>query len=216
MSHRRVGVVLVAGMIFTSCQTITEEMPIATLSPVSAPAPIVFQVPVFIPGTPTPPPTPVPGGTGGGGTSGPVQPLPTSQPLPTAKPTNPPANNDPAPPPSNGGGGCSGWPNNCNPVASIHAYVYYIVCNGEAQPDTKFAESGPAGCDVRLDATPKDEKGKHTQAKGQPSWTIHGGSSWEANKNPYTPLVRGGHSGELTAWVEIDGVRSNTFSYRFQ
>jgi len=176
-------------------------------TPPSAPPPPVLSpfVGVVVGGGPTTPPVP------------PVAAAPTTAPtsvppllVPTTAP--PPAGNNGS---GGGGGGCGGITNNCNAVASVHAYVYYVVC-GTSVVDAKFAEEGPSGCDVRLDATPKDANGKATEAHGTPHWDISG-ASWDANanKNPYTPLVYGGN-GSFTASVEIDGVRSNTFTYRFR
>jgi hypothetical protein len=194
-------------------------MPTPTALPVSVPVP----VPVVVVTIPTPAPvvsTPSKGdnSSGGGGSTGGVpipQPVPIPVPVPipnsvpTSAPADPPSNN-------NGGGGGGGCEGNCAPVASIHAYVYYVQCNGVAMPNTKFVTEGPADCDVRLDATPKDERGKATNVIGSPNWSIDGGYRWATPGNPYTPLVFGGRSGEITVSVEINGVRSNTFTYRFR
>src|SRR5262245_45812928 len=140
MSHGRIGFVAALGLVLASCQTITEDLPVTTSSaPSSASVPlIVLQIPQ--PTVQTPPPSSPTAVPGSSPSSGQQQPQPTGQP----QPTNPPA--------SSGGGNCDGFPPNCNPVASVHAYVYFIMCNGVAMPDTKFAESGPVDCDVRLDA----------------------------------------------------------------
>ena len=198
MSYVRVVAISAAGLVLGSCQTIIEDMPASAVLPSSAPVPIVvIQLPQIQPTVAAPEPSSGGGGGGGGGTT------PTS---PAAQPTNPPSNNG-------GGGNCSGWPSNCNPVASIHAHVYFLICGGNVV-DARYATDGPADCDVRLDATPKDAQGKHTQAKGTPEWRIDG-ASWYVGNNPYTPTVRGQRGG-FTAVVTIDGVNSNVINYSFR
>ena len=202
MNYARVGAVVVAGLAVLSCQTITEELPATAVLPPSVPVPIVvIQLPQAQPQSPPPSsPTSAPSnGTPSGG--GPTQPQP-QQPQPTN-------------PPTSGGGGCTGWPANCNPVASIHAHVYYLQCNGVAV-DGKYSTEGPWDCDVVLDATAKDDKGKHTQAKGSPEWSISGGYTLVTSGNPYTPKILGGRTGEATFSVTIDGVQSNVTTYRFR
>src|SRR5688572_2892525 len=149
MNHVRVVPVLSAAVFLASCQTIVEELPASGVLPSSAPVPIVvITMPQVQPTNP-----PVAGSGGGGGGSVPPS---SSQPQPTSPPSQP----------SNG---C--WRNNCNPVASVHAQVYYIQCQGQPVPDTKDATSGPSDCDVVLDATPKDAAGRATNS-GMPNWNF--------------------------------------------
>jgi hypothetical protein len=171
----------------SSCQTIVEDLPSNIQTTSSAPAPVVILV------LPEPTATAVPA-------------TPTASPAATAPPATP--TSTPAGDPN-----CPGWPSNCAPVASIHAHAYYALCHGVAV-DVKYKNEGPAGCDVRLDATPKDEKGKHTQARGTPEWTIDG-STIVITDNPFTPLVRAVNGG-FSARVRVDGVWSNTVDYTFR
>lgn len=227
-----------------SCQTITEEMPGGPSSssapggPSSIPI-VVTQIPIPsstgpvsstpVPsgaaGTPAPVPTSSnsqpgtaqPGVGGGGGGSNPAptatpaptpvvvsQPAPTSQPVPTV--TVPSGQQEP--PPSGNG--------NTGEMVSIHAHVYYVVCGDNVIPNSKFAEEANVGCQVRLDATPKDSKNKAVVVDGTPNWTFEGTSYPVSAKNPYTPILTGTGPGEFTAFCELNGVRSNTFSFRFR
>jgi hypothetical protein len=227
MSYARVGAVLMSGLVVASCQTITEELPQqATALPASVPVPIII-VPVSIPPQSTSP-APVPGtggsgsgGSGSGGGSTLPQPVPgQQQATPTPSSGNSGGGNNGGG--NGGGGGNSGGGNgscntgNCDPIVSVHAYVYYIQCHGEAQLGTKFAEEGPADCDVRLDATPKKANGKGTDIICDPHWSIDG-ARWATPGNPFTPLVFSpGAGGSFTAQVEVCGVVSNSFTYRFR
>jgi hypothetical protein len=140
--------------------------------------------------------------------------LPTA--APTPRPTAPPAPTVTPGPAAGEVGSCTGG--NCAPPVSVHAYVHGISCNYETVPGNfKFATDGPKECAVHLDATPKDASGRATDVIGAPNWSIDGGYRWAPSNNPYTPIVFGdGRAGEITASVEIYGIRSNTFTYRFR
>ena len=193
MNKLRIAAVLLVGLVAGSCQTITEELPVSSYNlPSVAPVPIVvIQLPQPQPQSSLPPssPTSAPSSGGGGGTS----PQPTS-----------------APQPDNG---C--WRNNCNAVASVHAQVYYIQCNGEAMPNTKDATEGSASCDIVLDATPKDAAGRATQS-GLPEWSISGGRT-VVNSGSFTPkVIGGGRGGDVTFSARVDGVTSNVYTFSFR
>jgi hypothetical protein len=221
MNNVRVGVVLTVGVIVASCQTITEDLPSPTVLPASAPVPIIV-VPVSIPPqTSNPAPAPSGGGGGGGGGGGSTIP----QPLPPVGGGGGGGGGNTG---GGGGGGNTGGgggsdngsgscnTGNCDPIVSVHAYVYYIQCHGQAQPNTKFAEEGPADCDVRLDATPKKANGKGTDIVCDPHWSIDG-ARWTTPGNPFTPLVfSSGAGSSFSASVEVCGVTSNSFTYRFR
>jgi hypothetical protein len=187
LNQPRFGVVLVASLALVSCQTITEELP----TPVAASSTRTEGVPVIVIAMPTAAPT-------------------AATPRPTSAPTSPPpSSNDPQP------GSCTG---NCTTPVSVHAYVHGISCHYETVPGNfKFATDGPKECAVHLDATPKDASGRATDVIGEPHWTIDGGYRWAPSNNPYTPIVFGdGRAGEVTASVEIYGIQSNTFTFRFR
>jgi hypothetical protein len=197
MNHLRVVAVLVLAFVVGSCQTITEDMPPNSYGnlPSTASVPIVvIQLPLPAPASSLPTsPTQPPPTSGGGGTQ------------PSA-PTSAPQNQQPD-------NGC--WRNNCNAVASVHAQVYYIQCNGEAQPNTKDATEGPSSCDIVLDATPKDAAGRATQS-GLPDWNISGGRT-VVNPGSFTPkVIGGGKGGEVTFSARVDGVTSNVYTFTFR
>lgn len=195
MHHVRVAAILAASVVLASCQTIVEELPASAVMPSSAPVPIVvIQMPQV---QPAPPPSV--GGSGGG-----APPPGGSQPAgqPTAAPSQPQPDN-----------GC--WRGNCNPVASIHAHVYYVQCNGEAVDGYRYATAGPWECDVVLDATPKDARGLATNSSGRIDWDISGG--WTVvNGSSFTPKILGGKRGDVTFSARVDGVTSNVTTYTFR
>jgi hypothetical protein len=99
-------------------------------------------------------------------------------------------------------------------VASIHAQVYHIVCNG-VSIGGKDATEGPADCDVVLDATPKDAAGRATQSD-IPDWSISGGRT-VVNANSFTPkIIGGGKGGDVTFSARVGNVTSNVYTYTFR
>jgi hypothetical protein len=198
MNHLRIVAVLALGLVVGSCQTISEEMPASSFGnlPSVSPVPIVvIQLPQPAPASSIPPssPTTPPSNSGGGGGG--------------STPPSSPAQNEPS-------NGC--WRNNCNPIASIHAHVYYVQCGGEAIPNTKFASEASSSCDVVLDATPKDARGLATNSSGRIDWNISGGRT-VVNAGSFTPkIIGGGRGGEITFSATVDGVTSNSDSFSFR
>ena len=184
-SHLLVLAVAVVGL--GGCQTLTEELP--TQAPAVGLPPIPVLPPVVVP-VPIPVPQPPSGGA-------PAPPPPSSN----------------LPPPSGGNpGGHPGGniPNNNNPVTKVGAKVYFLECNGQEVPGSEFATQAQVGCRIHFDCTPKDANNNPTQAQGQPNWSFSpGGLVSGGNPNDFTPTVTASGTGNLTASVVIDGVRSN-------
>ena len=167
------------------CQTLTEELPSAPTTP---PVQIPVLPPIVNPG-------PIPDVPSGGG----------GAPLP---PTS-----DPAPPPPGNGGPPGQIPNNFNPVTKVGAKVYFLECDGQMVPESEFATSAQVGCRIHFDCTPKDAANNPTQAQGSPSWSFSPGSLVDVgNPNDFTPTVTAKSAGNLSAYVVIDGVTSNTLN----
>jgi hypothetical protein len=185
MRRTAVAAALIVAAMLVGCQTITEKMPNEEASnpngPNPAPVPVVV-VPVPIPTAP--PPT-----------------------QPAAPPTQPPGGGGgepPSNPPGNPGGG--DIPDNTNPVAKLTAKIYFIECFGQL-----VDPPAPVGCRIHLDVTPTDSGNKHTQAKGTPRWTYTNTSIIAIGGNsPYNPVLDAKAAGDLDAWAEVDGIRSNT------
>jgi hypothetical protein len=184
-AYRAFALVGVIGLTMGGCQTLTEELP-------SAPTTPPVQIPV-LPPIVNPGPIPdVP--TGGGG-------------------EQPPPSGDPAPPPEGGGGPPGQIPNNFNPVTKVGAKVYFLECDGQQVPESEFATSAQVGCRIHFDCTPKDANNNPTQSQGAPQWSFSpGGLVAVGNPNDFTPTVTAKAAGDLTAYVVIDGVTSNTLS----
>ena len=67
------------------------------------------------------------------------------------------------------------------------------------------------GCRIHFDCTPKDAANDPTQAHNPPTWTFNGPVS-AGNVHDFTPTVTAQSPGNLTAYVTIDGVTSNTLN----
>jgi hypothetical protein len=186
---------LMAALAVVGCQTITEELPGAQqngnpTNPTNAnPIPVVV-VPIPLPTPVVAPPPPV---------NNPQNPAPTNpNPTPTNQPNNPPDNND-------GGGDI---PNNTNPVAKLTAKIYFIENFGR-QVDPPAC----VGCRIHMDVTPTDSRNQHTRARGTPRWTYSNTSIVRVTGNsPYNPVLEARDTGDLTAYAEVDGIRSNVVS----
>lgn len=192
MSNPKRLLIVLAGLGLASCHTITEEMPTAASSPTNnGPVIPVVVVPVPVP-VPTAGPDPVP--------------VPTSAP-----PNNPNPNPNPNPrptaePPNNGG--------NNSTVVRIGAKVYFIERNGQILEGSENATSAQVGDRIHLDATAKDASNLPTNAHGAPHWTFSDTSvvAVSGGSGDWTPVMLVKHPGSISAYVEADGVRSNTVS----
>lgn len=167
------------------CQTLTEELPTQSTSTVNVIPPFVQPPPAV------PVPIPEPESPGG---------------------APPPTNQNPPP----GGGGPPGQiPNNFNPVAKVGAKVYFLECNGQQVPGSEFATEAQVGCRIHFDCTPKDANNDPTQAQSAPEWSFSPGSLVQVgNVNDFTPTATAKNAGDLTVFVRIDGITSNTLNIR--
>jgi hypothetical protein len=179
-----------AVLALVGCQTITEELPQAQQSNPTASNPIpVVVIPIPIPTPVVAPPPPA---------SGPQNPAPNN---PTPQPSSAPNN-----PPDNGGGDV---PDNTNPVAKLTAKVYFVENFGQ------IVDYPPAcvGCRIHLDVTPTDSSNHHTQIRGSLRWTYSNTNIVNVTgSSPFNPVLEARDTGDLTAYAEVDGIRSNTIS----
>jgi hypothetical protein len=191
MRKSAVALLILAALAVLGCQTITEDLPESQQSGGNNPA-VANPIPVVV--VPIPLPTPV-----------------VATPPPANNPQNPnpnPNNPNPAPTnqPSNPDNGGGDVPTNTNPVAKLTAKLYFIENFGhEVDPPACV------GCRIHLDVTPTDERNQHTQARGTPRWTYSNTSIINITGNsPYNPVLEARDTGDLDAYAEVDGVRSNT------
>jgi hypothetical protein len=185
-AYRAFALIALVGLTMGGCQTLTEELPSAPTTP---PVQIPVLPPIVNPG-------PIPDVPSGGG----------------GAPEPPPPTSDPAPPPGNGGPPGQ-IPNNFNPVTKVGAKVYFLECGGEMVPDSEFATSAQVGCRIHFDCTPKDAANNPTQSQSSPQWSFSpGGLVDVGNPNDFTPTVTAKSAGNLSAYVVIDGVTSNTLN----
>jgi hypothetical protein len=170
------------------CQTLTEELP-------SQPTANLPPIPVLPPVVAVPVPIPTPETPSGG---------------PVAPPTNPNPNPNPNPPPTGGNPGGQ-IPNNTAPVARVGVRVYFLECGGQQVPNSEGATQAQVGCRIHFDCTPRDANNQPTQSQGMPTWTFNGPVS-VGNVNDFTPTVTAQSPGNLSAYVVIDGITSNTLN----
>jgi hypothetical protein len=175
-----------ATLAVAGCQTIREELPTsATSGSSSGGSSNVTPIPVVV----VPVPIPVP-------TTGP-EPVPTNPTPTTPTPSNP----RPTPGPTN--------PNNNSSTVRIGAKVYFIERNGQTLPEGSDAQVGDR---IHFDATAKDAQNLPTTTHGAPHWTFtnQGIINVTSSPNDWTPVVIARSGGSFQAYVEADGVRSNT------
>ena len=146
-------------------------------------------------------------------TSGlPIPPPPIIIPVPVPIPQPQPGGGgppQPEPPPPTSGNPGGQIPNNTNPVTKVGAKVYFLECGGQQVPGSEFATSAQVGCRIHFDCTPKDANNNPTQSQGLPTWHFDGPVN-AGNIHDWTPTVTATSTGNLTAYVVIDGVTSNT------
>lgn len=178
-----------ATLAVAGCQTIREELPTTATSNTSASGGGVAAIPVVV----VPIPVPVP-------TTGPA-PVPTTPTNPT--PSNPTPNPTPRPPsgPAN--------PNNTSATVRIGAKVYFVERNGQTLPEGSAIQVGDR---IHFDATAKDAQNLPTTTHGAPHWTFtnQGIINVTSSPNDWTPVAIARSGGSFQAYVEADGVRSNT------
>jgi hypothetical protein len=190
-----------ATLAVAGCQTIREELPTSATSGTNsngtssvAAIPVVV-VPVPVP-VPTTGPAPAP--------SNPSNPTPTTptpsnpNPNPTPRPSSPPAN-----------------PGNTSGTVRIGAKVYFIERNGQTLPEGSDAQVGDR---IHFDATAKDAQNLPTTTQGPPHWTFtnQGIINVTSSPNDWTPVAIARSGGTFQAYVEADGVRSNTVTVRIR
>jgi hypothetical protein len=147
----------------------------------------VLVVPALPPGSPQqPPPAPAP-------TPDPGHPNPN----PTPEPPNP------APPPDGGGD----FPDNNAPVAKLGAKIYFVENGGAAIA----YPPAPVGSRIHLDVTPKDAANKPTRARGMIRWTFSRTDiiKFGTTDGNYNPTLTAKAPGDLIAYAEVAGIRSN-------
>jgi hypothetical protein len=190
-----VGLVILA---LTGCQTITEDLPARATTVIPVPTPVIIPVPspLIIP-TPAPAPAPAPNPN--------PNPNPNPQPNPTPAPT-PKPEPAPAPPPANSSGGC----------ARIGAKVFFVEAGGDIVPNSEFATSANVGDRIHFDATCKNEDNRPIDSKTAPRWSFNTDLVNVSSKNDWTPVATVKKAGELSVYVEADGVRSNTVTVRLR
>jgi hypothetical protein len=202
MSHKRAATTIGALLALTtlSCEVITEVMPVSVTTPKEVPtsAPVAARTatPTDVPATPPPP------------INGHVPTRP-----PTPQPGDPPDGQ-----PTNVPGCPNSWPPSCAPAASASIVTFWVMCGTDIVPNSKYATSAAAACQVKLDCTPKDASGVPTQTS-DPVWTFNMSNpaywvGWGGGR--FNPTVHGeGNKGQFTAYATVDGVRSNDLVFHF-
>ena len=183
---KRVFLLGFAAVVVAGCQTIREELPTSSTSNSSSSNGNITAIPVVV----VPVPVPVP-------TTGPELPATPSTPSnPNPNPTP-----RPAPGPVN--------PGNSSATVKIGAKVYFIERNGQTLPEGSDVQVGDR---IHFDATAKDAQNLPTTTQGAPHWTFlnQGIINVTSSPNDWTPVAIAKNGGTFQAYVEADGVRSNT------
>lgn len=142
-------------------------------------------------GQASPSPSPVPSPS--------PSPTPVPQATPTPNPAESPEIND-----------------NDRPVERVGAGVYYVECGGQILEHSRGAKEAEVGCNVHLDATPKDEDNVPTNPRYPVRWRFSDPDSIDVRgSNPLGPIITGLRAHDQQIYVTVDGVDSNKFSIRF-
>ena len=176
-----------ATLVVAGCQTIREELPTSATPNNGGGSSNLPAIPVVV----VPVPVPVP-------TTG-----------PPSVPTNPaPTTPNPGPTPRPNPGGPVNPGNNSSTV-KIGAKVYFVERNGQILPEGSQPQVNDR---IHFDATAKDAQNIPTTTQGAPHWTFtnQGIINVTSSPNDWTPVVIAKSGGSFQAWVEADGVRSNT------
>jgi hypothetical protein len=96
----------------------------------------------------------------------------------------------------------------------IGAKVYFVERNGQILPDSEGSNQVQVGDRIHFDATAKDAQNLPTTTHGSPHWTFsnEGIIAVSGSANDWTPVALAKHGGTFQAYVEADGVRSNTLT----
>jgi hypothetical protein len=148
-----------------------------------------------VPKTTTPSPEPTIGNP-----NPPPSPSPTPAPTPSATPSSSPV---PTPPPGMG------------PVAKANVGVLFVVCGGEGVPNSEDAPSAQVGCKVHMIVNLKDANRNQVDNKGPIDWHFSDSSLFSLDADPETPVLKAIAPGDLTVWVTVDGVTSNSYHLHF-
>ena len=187
------------GLMVVACTTITEELPTrpnpTTGGGGNNPAPLpVVVVPVPVPTPANPAPAPAP-----------------------ANPSNPNQTPSNPQPPSDGGSIPPDIPDNTAPVAKLGAKVYFVECDGVPIAGSGGSNEAQVGCRVHLDVTPKDSNNKPTQVRHTPQWSFSNTSIIAVGDTTgFNPSFVAKAPGNVTAYAEADGVRSNDVNIRLR
>jgi hypothetical protein len=92
-------------------------------------------------------------------------------------------------------------------VTKLGAKIYFVENGGQmvAYPPA------PVGSRIHLDATPKDAGNNPTRARGTIHWTFSRTDIVKIGNTDgnYNPTLTAKAPGDLSAYAEVDGIRSN-------
>jgi hypothetical protein len=147
------------------------------------------------------------------GAQGSPSPAPTPTPTPTPAPNLQPS---PSPSPACDRGLCEAPVTNTNPPVRLSIRVYSAVDGNGRQVATPPANAIPLSYRVTLDAVAKDASGYETNGGGKVNYDFsNAGALSLSGTHPFQVKVQGTRAGEITAWAELVGVRSNDLSLVF-
>ena len=147
------------------------------------------------------------------GAQGSPSPAPTPTPTPTPAPNLQPS---PSPSPACDRGLCEAPVTNTNPPVRLTIKLYAAVDGDGRQVATPPGNAIPLSYRITLDAVGKDAHGYETNGGGKVNYHFSDpGLLNVSGTHPFQVMVQATAPGAVTAWAELDGVRSNDLNLVF-
>lgn len=144
---------------------------------------------------------------------------PSPAPTPTPTPTPTPAPNlqpSPSPSPACDHGLCETPVTNTNPPVRLSIKLYSAIDDRGRQVANPPVNAIPLSYRITLDATAKDAFGYETNGGGKVNFSFSNpGALNLSGTHPFQIKVQATEAGPITAWAELDGVRSSDLNLVF-
>ncbi len=143
-------------------------------------------------------------------------PSPAPTPTPTPTPTPVAVAPTPTPAPDCDRGLCEAPITNTNPPVRLTIRLYSAVDGRGKLVSNPPVNAVPLSYRITLDAVAKDAAGYETNGGGKVNYDFSNpGALSLSGTHPFQVKVQASQTGEITAWAELDGVRSNDLNLIF-